>query len=62
MQKPLPKDQQPMLYETFNINGQFVTERRTSIDRRVSEQTNRLDLYDRRQAPQRRTAHIDLYI
>lgn len=62
MQKPQPNVLEPMLYETFNINGQFITERRTRIDRRVNEQNNRLDLYDRRQAPQRRMAHVDLYI
>ncbi|WP_299807908.1 hypothetical protein [uncultured Shewanella sp.] len=62
MQKPKPKTLEPMLYETFNINGQYITERRSCLDRRANEQSGRLDLYDRRQANQRRTPHVDLYI
>ncbi|CAM3478059.1 hypothetical protein [Shewanella pealeana] len=62
MQKPQPKTLEPMLYETFNINGQYITERRTSLDRRVNEQTGYLDLYERRQTNQRRMPSVDIYI
>ncbi|GIU09258.1 MULTISPECIES: hypothetical protein [unclassified Shewanella] len=62
MQKPEPKTLEPMLYETFNINGHYITERRSSLDRRVQQQTNRINLYDRRQTDQRRIPHVDLFI